>query len=190
MKKKKISEKENEWKGILQEDKIDYISTNFYQVGESNITPDSFTVTSTNVNGEVVGKVNLEDTTEKYKKMYGDDYSWCEFTKDKKLQDTEEEHCNIGINKDWENSKFSKNIKKIYEFTENDFKKWDEIKEIAHENWVKDNINYNYKRIDFEFTPFTFWQLLPSIAVNLHCKEIELTWLCFGCYINFKRIIK
>ena len=155
-KKKKVSEKENEWKGILQDELPkgyelsnknpniavpnytkhlsgwkDIIESNmfkndifkkevdldcqekliwFHQVKESNITPDSFTVTNTNGND------------------YDIDKSWNEFIKDKQLQDKEKEYCNVGVNKDWENSKFSKNIKKIYEFTENDFKKWDNIK--------------------------------------------------------------
>ncbi len=49
--------------------------------------------------------------------------------------------------------------------------------------------NYKRKRsrFDFEFTPFTFWQLFPSIAINLNSKELEFTWLCFGMYYKFKR---
>jgi len=155
MKKKKVSEKENEWKGILQ-DKDN--QTYFYQVGESNIIPDSFTVTSTNVNNEVVGEISLKDL-------------WEDFAKNKTLSG-EEENCNIGVNKDWN-------------FLDNKTKTLKELENFIPTNDFKNP--YKEKIIDFEFTPLTFWQLLPSIAVNLHCKEIELTWLCFGMYINFKR---
>ena len=202
MKKKKVSEKENEWKGILQDELPkgyellnknpnivvpnytkhlsgwkDMIESNmfknnifkkevdldcqekliwFHQVKESNITPDSFTVT--NINGN----------------DYDIDKSWNEFIKDKQLQDKEEEYCNVGVNKDWDNEKWVETLSKF-------------VKEEKQFNNPYKSKPVKDKRIDFEFTPLTFWQLLPSIAVNLHCKEIELTWLCFGMYINFKR---
>ena len=177
MKKKKVSEKENEWKGVLQnstnfkreipEDHTpiskfisvkDFQKVNYYQVGESDITPDSFTVTSTNVNNEVVGEISLKDL-------------WKDFSENKTLSG-EEEHCNVGVNKDWN-------------FLDNKTKTLKELENFIPTNDFKNP--YKEKRVDFEFTPLTFWQLLPSIAVNLHCKEIELTWLCFGMYINFKR---
>ena len=163
MKKEKVSEKENEWKGILQNThtkdglkvNVDYNKlnswkdmythnlfkdvkcqdpevANFYQVGESNVTPDSFTTIYTN------------------RSNYDKDY------------------CNVGVNKDWNFTK-------------------EELNKFYHNNCVKENVNYKEKRIDFEFTPLTFWQLIPSIAINLNVKEIELTWLCFGMFINFKR---
>jgi hypothetical protein len=216
MKKKKVSEKENEWKGVLVDDNQgvkmyeynkDGTKGYFYQVGESNVTPDSFTVTSTNVNGEVVGEVNVnksygmkmesnsrsgynEEDIKRIKILEWDESFLKHKNPDKKVllefenpnkgsdYDIDKEHCNVGVNKDWENSEFSKNIKKVYEFTENDFENWDK------------QLKQKDKRIDFEFTPKTFWQLLPSIALNLHCKEIELTWLCFGCYINLKKWMK
>ncbi|MGL4997685.1 MAG: hypothetical protein ACRC5T_01660, partial [Cetobacterium sp.] len=90
MKKKKVSEKENEWKGVLQETKIpnfitDYKSSdctaNFHQVTESNVTPDSFPVTSTN----------------------GSDY------------DVDKKHCNVGVNLDWD--KKIKHDTVYFEFT-------------------------------------------------------------------------
>lgn len=119
MKKKKASEKENEWKGVLvdenQDVKMFKINENktegyFYQVGESNVTPESFIVTSTN----------------------GGNY------------DINKDYCNVGV------SKLQKQ-----------------------------------KRIEFEYN-VKFWQLLPSVAVNLSMKEIEFVWLCFGMYVSFE----
>ena len=127
MKKKKISEKENEWKGILQEN-----SKTAYLIPSNSRTPLECKV-NTNLDNEFV----------------------------------EEEHCNVGVNKDWENIMFDKNGMLRTVLVEYEKPK--------------------FKRVDFEFTPLTFWQLLPSVAINSHCKEIELTWLCFGMYINFKR---
>lgn len=139
MKKKKVSEKENEWKGVLQAEianvkkEIEAIDKG-YLVGESNVTPDSYNPTTTK----------------------GSDF------------DIDKDYCNVGVNKDWGITK-------------------EELNKFYHDNWVKENINYKQKRIDFEFTPLTFWQLTPSIAVNLSMKEVEFVWLCFGMYINFKR---
>lgn len=217
MKKKKVTEKENEWKGVLQAEianvkkeieaidketkttispNEDYVriygdkpiayynpddtqqtSTNFYQVGESNVTPDSFTVTSTNVGGEI----NLKEFQEKQKDTWSpketvhpieksDIPNWNNIILDKNGSDydIDKDYCNVGVNKDWGVTK-------------------EELSKICHDNFTKENINYKQKRIDFEFTPLTFWQLTPSIAVNLSMKEIEFVWLCFGMYINFKR---
>lgn len=195
MKKKKVSEKENKWKGVLQEDsKPTYLIpsnsrtplecevnsnldelpketkvVNFYQVGESNVTPDNFIVTSTNSNIDKPLKIKMESNSklgydeEDVKKIKI--LEWENFTKDKTLN-REEEHCNVGVNKDWN-------------FTKEELDK-------LNDDWLKNLGNYKQKRIDFEFTPLTFWQLFPSIAVNLHSNEIESTWLCFGMYIKFK----
>lgn len=133
MKKKKVSEKENEWKGILQED-----SRIAYLIPSNSRIPLECKV-NTNLDED------LKYTTEKYKKMYGDIDNHKFFTKEQE----------------------------------------EKLKELA--NQLPVNNYHKEKRIDFEFTPLTFWQLIPSIAINLHCKEIELTWLCFGMYINFKR---
>lgn len=198
MKKKKINKNENEWKGILQEkepftiienydipDRIkkelseNKCSTHFYQVGKSNVSTES--VTSTNVKSYEEKYLDLQEhlKTNPDKPFIwgtpGSDYDvdlneltkkWKDYSKDKTLSD-EEEHCNVGVNKDWGTIK-------------------EELNKFYHENWVKENVSYKQKRIDFEFTPFTFWQLFPSVALNLHCKEIECVWLCFGMYIKYK----
>lgn len=202
MKKKKVSQKENEWKGVLVDDNQDVkmyeynkdeAKGYFYQVGESNVTPDSFTVTNTNVNNEIVGEINLKDykikmesngrlgyneeDIKKIKILEWDEAFLKHKNPDKKVLlefenpdkgsdfDIDKDYCNVGVNKDWGVTK-------------------EELSKFYHDNWIKENINYKQKRIDFEFTPLTFWQLLPSVALNLHCKEIELTWLCFGMYVK------
>ena len=152
MKKKRVNKNENEWKGVLQN------STNFKREIPEDHTPISKFVSVKDFQKiQKNSTKNLEDL-------------WKDFAKNKTLNG-EEEHCNVGVNKDWENSDYAKNLKKIYGFLEPDYF----------------TISKKAKRIDFEFTPLTFWQLIPSVAINLHCKEIELTWFCFGMYINFKR---
>lgn len=141
MKKKKVSEKENEWKGILQN------STNFKREIPEDHTP-------------ISKFVSVKDSTKNLENL------WKDYANNKTLSG-EEEHCNVGVNKDWENTMFDKNG----------------ILRTVLVEYEKPK----FKIVDFEFTPKTFWQLLPSVAINLHCKEIELTWLCFGMYINFKR---
>lgn len=115
MKKKKVTQKENEWKGVLQEE-----TPIPYQESKSNVTPDSYNPTATK----------------------GSDY------------DIDKE----GVNKDWD--------KELSEFIKN--------------NPVKQ------KRIYFNNT-LTFWQLLPSVAVDLLFKEIDISWLCFGISISYKK---
>lgn len=31
---------------------------------------------------------------------------------------------------------------------------------------------------------FGFWNLFPSININLHSHELEFEWLCIGVYIS------
>lgn len=44
--------------------------------------------------------------------------------------------------------------------------------------------------LTFDFdVDFNFFAMLPALNVNLHSKNIEIEWLCFGLYIGFfKRI--
>jgi len=37
--------------------------------------------------------------------------------------------------------------------------------------------------IDTEYDK-KFWNLLPTIALNLHSKSLEISWLCFSIYID------
>lgn len=116
-------------------------------------------------------------------------YEWDNFFKDKTLNE-EEEHCNVGVNKDWENYQ-NDNLKYVKsqlfdpnlssDFTEEQVIK---LNKYYDDNWNKNDYKKE-KRVDFECN-LKFWQLLPSAAINLVCKEIEITWLCFGMYINWK----
>ena len=36
-------------------------------------------------------------------------------------------------------------------------------------------------KVDFDLD-FQFWHLVPSININLHSREIEFEWMCFGIY--------
>jgi hypothetical protein len=54
-------------------------------------------------------------------------------------------------------------------------------KNYQDQKWVNDN---RFHFLDFEFD-IKFWQIVPSIALNLHSREIEFVWLCVGLYINF-----
>jgi len=200
MKKKKINKNENEWKGVLQEKEPFTIRENcnipdrfkkelgedtyFYQVGESNVTPDIFTVTNTNVNNEIVGEINLKEYKLKIESNVKLGYDeedikrikileWDNFAKNKTLNG-EKEHCNVGVNKDWSDEKWVETLNKLCDEQENQF------------NVYKSKPAVKEKRIEFEFTPFTFWQLTPSVAINLNMKEVEFVWLCFGAYINWK----
>lgn len=120
---------------------------------------------------ETQSNISIENVTTTNGSDYDLDKKWKEFAKDKTLSG-EEEHCNVGVNKDWENNMFDKNgmLRTV-------------LMEFEDPNKVN---KQKQKRIDFEFTPLTFWQLIPSVAINLHSNEIELTWLCFGMYINWK----
>jgi hypothetical protein len=171
MKKKKVTEKENEWKGVLQAeianvkklnstkitldaDKKELVITDIENPEFKQVMDMSMLYNSSNYFQEskpIVTPCSDNPTTTK-----GSDF------------DIDKDYCNVGVNKDWGVTK-------------------EELSKFYHDNWIKGNINYKQKRIDFEFTPLTFWQLTPSIAVNLSMKEVEFVWLCFGMYINFKR---
>lgn len=143
MKKKKINNNENEWKGILQET-------------QSNISTES--VTSTNVRSyEEKAKALQEHLKTNPDKLFywetpGSDY--------------DVDYCNVKVNKDWDNEMFFESLKKLSE-------------EINYKLPIKKD-----KTIEFEYN-LKFWQLFPSIAINLVCNEIEITWLCFNIYIKY-----
>lgn len=171
MKKKKVSEKENEWKGVLQEE-----IANVKNLDSTKITLDldKKELVFTNINNQELKQVidvsmlynSSTYIQESESNVTPDSYN--PTTTSGSDYDIDKEYINVGVNKDWGVTK-------------------EELSKFYHDNWVKENINYKQKRIDFEFTPLTFWQLTPSIAVNLSMKEIEFVWLCFGMYINFKR---
>jgi len=122
MKKKKVTQKENEWKGVLQEEianvkkEIEAIDKD-YQESKPNVTPISYNPTTTN----------------------GSDY------------DIDKENINVDIDKDCNKITSIKN-----------------------------------KRVRFFNTFSTFWHLIPSVAVHLTFKEIEINWLCFAVLISFR----
>ncbi len=33
-----------------------------------------------------------------------------------------------------------------------------------------------------------FWALIPAVNINLHSKELEFEFLCFGFYFSAKRV--
>jgi hypothetical protein len=113
MKKKKITEKENEWKGVLQQE-----TPISYQESKPNITSNSYNPTVT----------------------IGSDF------------DIDKENINVDIDKDCNKITSIKN-----------------------------------KRIRIFNTFSTFWHLIPSVAVHLTFKEVELNWLCFAVLISFKK---
>lgn len=36
-------------------------------------------------------------------------------------------------------------------------------------------------KIDFDLD-LQFWHLVPSVNINLHSRELEFEWMCFGIY--------
>lgn len=39
-------------------------------------------------------------------------------------------------------------------------------------------------RVKIEFTPRTFWSVIPSVNINIGSGELELEWLCVGIYMG------
>lgn len=157
MKKKKINKNENEWKGILQEKEP-------FTIIENYDIPNRIKKELREDKGSTyfyqTGESNV--STESVTSTNGSDYDV-----DKLIFEAKKEPITY--------------INSISYSKEDLIKRW---KEAA--KFIPVNKDVCDKRIDFEFTPFTFWQLFPSVAINLHSKEIELTWLCFGMYIKYK----
>lgn len=42
--------------------------------------------------------------------------------------------------------------------------------------------------INFEMD-LKFWALYPCVNLNLHMKEIEIEWFCFGMYVSYKHLL-
>lgn len=51
---------------------------------------------------------------------------------------------------------------------------------LAPENITRFNKRFSIS-IDFDID-LAFWHLVPSININLHSRELEFEWLCFGIY--------
>jgi hypothetical protein len=151
MKKKKVSQKENEWKGVLQEeivnvknldstkitldlDKKELVFTNINnqeskQVIDVSMLYNSSTYIQESESNVTPGNYNPTTTS-------GSDY------------DIDKENINIGVNKNW---------------------------------LVKE------KRVKFYNTSLSYWQFIPAVAVDLIFKGIDISWLCFGVSISFKK---
>lgn len=39
-------------------------------------------------------------------------------------------------------------------------------------------------KIDIDWTPKTFWSIIPSINLNIGTGELEFEWLCLGIYVG------
>ena len=39
-------------------------------------------------------------------------------------------------------------------------------------------------KIDIDFTPKSFWAIVPAININVANRKLEFEWLCFGFYIG------
>lgn len=43
-------------------------------------------------------------------------------------------------------------------------------------------------QIDFDWTPKSFWAILPAVNINVGSGALEFEWLCLGIYIFRTRL--
>lgn len=59
----------------------------------------------------------------------------------------------------------------------------DYINELEEQLNLHDVMCSKFLVFDFK-KDIKFWALIPCVNINLHSKEFELEWLCFGLYVR------
>ena len=64
-------------------------------------------------------------------------------------------------------------------------KEWTSVDEIINKEQLNLHDVMCSKFLVFDFKKdIKFWALMPCVNINLHSKEFELEWLCFGLYVR------